>query len=269
MRVDGIGKFPYLDLREVTYALNGTRILDTVSWRVEPGEHWAILGPNGAGKTTLLKITCGYLWPNAGGEVYRKGESLVDLGQLRRSIGWVTSTLADEIPVREPVLNTVVSGRYAQIGLLEYPWEPIPERVYEEARACLQELGCEALASQPFGNLSQGEQQKILVCRARMTDPYLIILDEPCAGMDPGAREVFLSSLSSIGDNGKIPSLVYVTHHVEEILPLFRKTMLLKEGQIIRSGDTEEVLCTSTLKQLYGVSLRLLKKNGRYWPIPE
>ena len=269
MGMNSTSRFPYLDLREVTYALHGTRILDTVSWKVEPGEHWAILGPNGAGKTTLLKIICGYLWPNAGGEVYRKGETLIDLGQLRRSIGWVTSTLAEEIPVREPVLDTVVSGRYAQIGLLEYPWEPIPERVYKEARAFLKELGGDAWASQRFGTLSQGEQQKVLVCRARMSDPYLIILDEPCAGLDPGAREVFLSSLSSIGDNGKIPSLVYVTHHVEEILPLFRKTMLLKDGQIIRSGNTEEVLCTSTLKQLYGVSLQLLKKNGRYWPIPE
>jgi len=92
--VNGIGRFPYLDLREVTCRLNGTRILDSVSWRVEPGEHWAILGPNGAGKTTLLKMVCGYLWPNAGGVVYRKGDSLIDLGQLRRSIGWVTSTLA-------------------------------------------------------------------------------------------------------------------------------------------------------------------------------
>jgi iron complex transport system ATP-binding protein len=269
MEVKGIDRFPYLDLREVSYALNGTRILDSVSWKVEPGEHWAILGPNGAGKTTLLKIICGCLWPNAGGEVFRKGESLIDLGQLRRSIGWVTSTLAEEIPVREPVLDTVVSGKYAQIGLLEYPWEPIPKRVYEQARVFLRELDCEALAHQRFGTLSQGEQQKVLVCRARMSDPYLIILDEPCAGLDPGAREVFLSSLSSIGDNGKIPSLVYVTHHVEEILPLFKKTLLLRNGQIIRSGDTEKVLSTSTLKQLYGVSQRLLKKKGRYWPIPE
>ncbi len=189
--MNGTSTFPYLDLREVSFALNGTRILDTVSWKVEPGEHWAILGPNGAGKTTLLKIVCGYLWPNAGGAVYRKGETLIDLSQLRRSIGWVTSTLADEIPVRESVLDTVVSGKYAQIGLLEYPWEPIPAQVYEKARACLRELGCEALTSHPFGTLSQGEQQKVLVCRARMTDPYLIILDEPCAGMDPGARELF------------------------------------------------------------------------------
>jgi iron complex transport system ATP-binding protein len=167
------------------------------------------------------------------------------------------------------VLDTVVSGKYAQIGLLEYPWEPIPVHVYEKARSCLKDLGCEALTSHPFGTLSQGEQQKVLVCRARMTDPYLIILDEPCAGMDPGAREVFLSSLSAIGQNGKIPSMVYVTHHVEEILPLFRKILLLKEGQVVGMGDTGAVLSAQTMRRLYGVSLQLVNRNGRYWPIPQ
>jgi iron complex transport system ATP-binding protein len=264
----GLGT-PYLELRDVSFILNGTRILDNVSWKIEPGEHWAVLGPNGAGKTTLLKIVCGYLWPNAGGEVYRRGKTHLDLGKLRRSIGWVTSTLADEIPAREPVLDTVVSGRYAQIGLLEYPWEPIPESVYKEARCCLQELGCETLAAKRFGALSQGEQQKVLICRARMTDPYLIILDEPCAGMDPGARELFLTSLQSIGQVKGLPSLVYVTHHVEEILPLFRKTLLLKEGRIIESGETETVLSPQTLRRLYDVFLKLVEKNGRYWPLPE
>jgi iron complex transport system ATP-binding protein len=102
-----------------------------------------------------------------------------------------------------------------------------------------------------------------------MTDPYLIILDEPCAGMDPGAREVFLSSLSTIGQNGKVPSLVYVTHHVEEILPLFRKTLLLKEGRVVGMGDTGAVLSARTMRQIYGVSLQLVNKNGRYWPVPE
>ncbi|MBI5585570.1 MAG: ATP-binding cassette domain-containing protein [Deltaproteobacteria bacterium] len=260
---------PYLDLRGVSYALNGTRILEAVSWKVEPGEHWAVLGPNGAGKTTLLKIVCGYLWPNAGGEVYRRGEALIDLGRLRRSIGWVTSTLADEIPPREPVLDTVVSGKYAQVGLLEYPWDPIPQIAYEQARACLKELGCEALTAKRFGALSQGEQQKVLICRARMTDPYLIILDEPCAGMDPGAREIFLASLSAIGNIRSGLSLIYVTHHVEEILPLFGKTLLLKEGRIVRSGETGEVLSAPTMQQLYGVALQLVKKKDRYWPLPE
>jgi len=259
---------PYLDLRNVSYALNGTRILDDVSWTIEPGEHWAILGPNGAGKTTLLKIVCGYLWPNAGGEVYRRGQTLSDLGHLRRSIGWVTSTLAEEIPDRETVLDTVVSGKYAQIGLREYPWEPIPAVVYERARACLMELGCATLAAKCFGSLSQGEQQKVLICRAWMTDPYLIILDEPCAGMDPGARELFLSSLEAIGNVKGLPSLIYVTHHVEEILPLFQKTLLLQGGRIVQSGETEKVLSPQTLRRLYGVSLELVKRNGRFWPLP-
>ncbi len=258
-----------LDLREVTYAANGKRIIDRVSWVVQPGEHWAILGPNGSGKTTLLKLACGYLWPNAGGEIYRHGEALLNLTELRKSMGWVTSTLVTEIPRREKVLDTVVSGKYAQLGLREYPGFAPRQRDFDKARGHLKSLGCEHLAQRFFGVLSQGEQQKVLICRARMTDPYLIILDEPCAGMDPGAREVFLSSLSTLGENGDIPSLVYVTHHVEEILPIFNKTLLLKEGRIIRSGNTEEVLTPQTLRELYGVSMDLIRKGGRYWPIPD
>ena len=260
---------PYLNLREVTYSLNGKKILDAISWTVNKGDHWAILGPNGAGKTTLLKLACGYLWPNAGGEIYRKGERLVNLSELRRSIGWVTSNLVSEIPNRETVLDTVVSGRYAQIGLREYPGQSPAKSDFRRAKTYLKELGCEDLARRSFGTLSQGEQQKVLISRARMADPYLIILDEPCAGMDPGAREAFLSSLTSIEGNGAFPSLMYVTHHVEEILPMFKKTLLLKEGKILRSGNTDEVLTSQTLRHLYGVSLKLVKKNGRYWPLPK
>ena len=131
---------PHLDLREVTYALNGKKILDAVSWTVNEGDHWAILGPNGAGKTTLLKLACGYLWPNAGGEIYRKGEKLVNLSELRRSIGWVTSTLVSEIPLRETVLNTVVSGKYAQIGLREYPGQSPRKGDFKKAKNHLKEL---------------------------------------------------------------------------------------------------------------------------------
>jgi iron complex transport system ATP-binding protein len=260
---------PRLDLREVTYAVNGKRIIDRVSWVVVPGEHWAILGPNGSGKTTLLRLACGYLWPNAGGEIYRQGETLLNLTELRKSIGWVTSTLVTDIPRREVVLDTVVSGKYAQLGLREYPGFAPRQSDFEKAREYLKDLGCENFAGRFFGTLSQGEQQKVLICRARMTDPYLIILDEPCAGMDPGAREVFLSSLSTLGENGDIPSLVYVTHHVEEILPIFKKTLLLKDGRILRSGRTDDVLVPQTLQQLYGVSMDLIRKDGRYWPIPE
>jgi len=260
-------KVPALEIREVTYAINGRKILDTVSWKVERGEHWAILGPNGAGKTTLLKIACGYLWPNGGGEVRRQGETLVDLRELRRSIGWVTSVLNANIPKDELVLSTVLSGKYAQIGFLAFRWEMPGKKDYARAQQYLDELGCAALAGTPFGSLSQGEQQKVLIARARMSKPYLIILDEPCAGLDPRARETFLASLQTLGMQKRAPSLVYVTHHLEEIMPVFKKTLIVKEGKVIACGDTERILHDRAIRDLYGVSIRIIQSEGRYWPI--
>jgi iron complex transport system ATP-binding protein len=131
----------------------------------------------------------------------------------------------------------------------------------------LSEMGCEYVSEQEFGVLSQGEQQKVLIARARMTRPYLIVLDEPCAGMDPGARENFLATLRRIARQAKIPALIYVTHHVEEILPIFKKTLVLKDGRVIHSGNTDRVLKGDILRELYGVSLNIIKKKGRYWPV--
>jgi iron complex transport system ATP-binding protein len=258
---------PALELRDVSYVGNGKRILHSIHWTVCHGEHWAILGPNGSGKTTLLKIACGYLWPNAGGEVLRKGKLLTNLPELRKSIGWVTSTLATQIPVFEKVIRTVVSGKFAQIGLLEQFGGKAVRKDYITARRYLAEMGCDYLCEQEFGILSQGEQQKVLIARARMTKPYLIVLDEPCAGMDPGARENFLATLRDIGKQPKIPALIYVTHHVEEILPLFKKTLVLKEGRVRHAGDTRHVLNANILQELYGVPLSIIKKKGRCWPI--
>ena len=260
-------KVPALEIREITYAVNGRKILDTVSWKVERGEHWAILGPNGAGKTTLLKIVCGYLWPNGGGEVRRQGEKLVDLRELRRSIGWVTSALNYSIPRDEAVLSTVLSGRYAQVGFSVLRWEPPSKKDYQLAQQHLDELGCAELARMSFGSLSQGEQQKVLIARARMTKPYLIILDEPCAGLDPGARETFLSSLQTLGLQKGAPSLVYVTHHIEEIMPVFKKTLVFKEGSVIACGNTDRIIHDRAIEDLYGISMKIIKRHGRYWPI--
>lgn len=258
---------PALELRDVSYVANGKTILHSINWTVRQGEHWAILGPNGSGKTTLLRLASGYLWPNAGGIVLRKGKELTYLPELRKSIGWVTAALASEIPTQEKALNTVVSGKFAQIGYLGGFWGQASKVDYACARRYLEELGCFHLAEQEFGTLSQGEQQKVLIARARMTKPYLIILDEPCAGMDPGARENFLASLRKVGAQKRIPALIYVTHHIEEILPLFRRTLVLREGKVLYAGQTRRVIKSYVLKDLYRVALTVMKRKGRYWPV--
>ncbi len=260
-------KTPALELRGVSYLAGGKKILDSISWRVQAGEHWAILGPNGAGKSTLLKIACGYLWPNAGGTVRRRGKSLLDLRELRKSIGWVTASLVAEIPKNEKALRTVVSGKFAQIGLLEQFGAAATASDFRAALGYLVDMGCGYLRQQEFGSLSQGEQQKVLIARARMTKPYLIILDEPCAGMDPGARENFLKSLGALGKQKKVPALIYVTHHVEEILPIFERTLVLRQGKVLHGGTTREVLKPKLLQELYGAPISLLKRGGRFWPV--
>ncbi len=260
-------KTPALELRGVTYLANGKKILDSISWIVQPGEHWAILGPNGSGKTTLLRIASGYLWPNGGGEVFRKGETLTYLPELRKSIGWVTASLLNQIPFEELAVDTVVSGKFAQIGYLGGYWGQASKAEFAAPRRYLGELDCGHLARQQFGTLSQGEQQKVLIARARMTKPYLIILDEPCAGMDPGARESFLVSLRKLNKLNRVAALIYVSHHVEEILPMFHKTLVLRHGKVLHSGRTGDVLKSRVLQKLYGAPLTLLKRGGRYWPV--
>jgi iron complex transport system ATP-binding protein len=258
---------PAIELRDVTYFADGKTILDSVNWTVQHGEHWAILGPNGSGKTTLLKIACGYLWPNGGGVVLRRGKELTHLPELRKSIGWVTAALVGEIPTRERALNTVVSGKFAQIGYLGGLWGQASRYDFACARRYLKELGCDHLSEQEFGTLSQGEQQKVLIARARMTKPYLIILDEPCAGMDPGARENFLASLRKVGARKKMPALIYVTHHIEEILPRFKKTLVLREGKVLYAGRTKQILKPHVLTELYGEPFSLIRRKGRHWPL--
>jgi len=240
-------------------------VVRDVTLRINGGEIVGLLGPNGAGKTTLLRIACGYLWPNGGGQVYRQGKALVDLRELRRSIGWATSTLNAKIPPREAAVKTVVSGKFAQIGLWDMFWDPPTTADYALARQYLDDLGCADLADVPFGALSQGEQQKVLIARARMTVPYLIILDEPCAGMDPGSRENFLAALQKLALRADGPTLVYVTHHIEEIMPAFRKTLIMKDGRIIANGYTKDLIGPKTILQLYGVTADVVVENGRYW----
>lgn len=259
---------PALEVRDVSYEMNGRQILAGIQWTVQHGEHWVILGANGSGKSTLLKIACGFIWPNAGGVVYRNGNDRVDLRELRKSIGWVTESLARQVPSREPMLRTVVSGKFAQIGLLELSSIHPTRNDFGRAEAFLDQMGCAHLKDQAFGTLSQGEQQKALIARALMTQPYLMFLDEPCAGLDPGARENLLETLTDLATGAELPSMIYVTHHIEEILPIFEKTLVLKEGRVFRSGSTAEIVTDDLLEDLYGTRLTYTKSGGRFWPVP-
>lgn len=259
---------PVIDLRGVSYVADGTTIIDGVSWCIRRGEHWAVLGPNGSGKTTLLKLACGYLWPNAGGEILRGGQPMVDLRTLRRSIGWVTSMLVAQIPPRECVCDTVVSGRLAQTGLRAIGRDRPSKEDYEQAEVFLEELGCRDLVNRRYGTLSQGEQQMVLIARARMAAPLLLVLDEPCAGLDPGSRERVLASIDQLARRPEAPSLVLVTHHLEEIMPSLGNILVMAGGKVISSGKTDEVIDEPLISQVYGRPLEsLVRHGGRFWPI--
>jgi len=258
---------PIFELSRVGYRQQDADILRDVDWALRPGERWAVLGPNGCGKTTLLRIACGYLWPSSG-EVRRLGKKLLDLRQLRRSVGWVASDLGPQIPPRERVLATVVSGKFAQLGLKPYDDFAPADDDWDQARRLLDRLDCSDLADKPFGVLSQGERQQVLLARAQIVEPLAIILDEPCAGMDPGVRERFLAWLADHATRGTSCAIVFVTHHVEEIMPGFDRVLVMKAGRIAAVGATHDVVDAALLERVYRVRVAKLERaNGRLWPI--
>jgi iron complex transport system ATP-binding protein len=256
-----------ISCQSVGYRQQGVDILSDINWRIESGQHWAVLGPNGSGKTTLLRIVCGYLWPTSG-RVLRLGEELVDLSELRRSIGWISSGMIAEIPPADTALETVVTGRMAQIGLKRFPTYGPTQRDFTDAAEELARLGCAALSEKPFGILSQGERQQVLIARARMAQPLLMVLDEPCAGMDPGVRERFLAWLNTRLGEEAGPTAVLVTHHMEEIVPGIQNTLILSAGQVHSQGPTSAVVTRSTIESVYSTRLaRIERCAGRLWPV--
>jgi iron complex transport system ATP-binding protein len=258
---------PVIELNGVGYRQQQTQILSDISWLLRAGEHWAVLGPNGSGKTTLLKIACGYLWPSTG-RVLRLGQELVDLRELRRHIGWITSDLAPQIPTNDSALETVVTGRLGQWGLKRFAGCQPTDQDFADARALLIALRCASLIEKRFGVLSQGERQQVLIARARMAEPLLMVLDEPCAGMDPGVRERFLVWLDGAIRAPQSPAVVLVTHHVEEIMPGIEKTLMLMNGRVHASGATREIVTPPSIEEVYGLKLHSLESYaGRSWPI--
>src|SRR5579871_3338349 len=250
-----------LNIHSLRVERDTTVILDDVSWRVRCGEHWAILGANGSGKTSLLSALTAYLTPTAGsiellGERY--GEA--DWRELRKRVGLVSSSVRQMMAEDEPALETVVSGKYAMIDF----WGEPSATDYRAAAQILKSVECSYLAARPWRILSQGERQRVLIARALMAKPPLLILDEPCAGLDPTAREYFLQFLEKLGRKKTSPTLILVTHHVEEILPVFSHLLLLKGGRVLAQGPKKRTLTADLLSSAFAAPVKLQQASNRY-----
>jgi len=252
---------PVLDIRGLTIVRDGTVILRDLSWRVEPGQHWVVLGANGSGKTSLLAALTGYLMPTSG-EItllgHRYGET--DWRELRTRIGLVSSSVRQLMADSEPALLTVASGKRAVIDF----WGTPSRGERQRAKMLLDLVECGHLATRPWAVLSQGERQRVLIGRALMGRPKLLILDEPCAGLDPVAREHFLQFLSRLARTPDAPTLVFVTHHVEEITPVFTHALLLRAGAVVAAGGLRRTLTSARLGEVFGAAVVLRRTLGHF-----
>jgi iron complex transport system ATP-binding protein len=251
---------PVIEIRGLGIERDAT-IIRAIDWRVMPAENWAILGANGSGKTSMLRALTGYLPPTRGtisvlGETYGRS----DWRELRRSIGLVSSSVHEMMEESETALKAVISGRYAQIGY----WGAISDADRASAASILRRVEATRLAHRMWLHLSQGERQRVLIGRALMAEPRLLILDEPCAGLDPVAREHFLQFLRRLARRRGAPALVLVTHHVEEIIDVFSHVLILKSGRVLAAGRRESILTSANLGHAFGAAVRLSRKGGRY-----
>ncbi|TBL72750.1 ABC transporter ATP-binding protein [Paenibacillus thalictri] len=237
-----------IDLQNVSWRREQKLLLNNVNWTVRRGEHWALLGLNGSGKTTLLNMINGYLWPTEGKiSVLANKFGEIDLRELRQSIGWVSSSLQEKLYASDKTQYIVISGKFATIGLYEKP----TDEDYEFARDLMGLLGCGHLWDREYRTCSQGEKQKILIARALMAKPRLLILDEPCNGLDLFSREKLLSAIEDIAAQEDMPTLIYVTHHTEEILPVFNRALLLRRGEVFAQGETAAIMNSATLSAFF------------------
>ncbi|WP_395639997.1 ABC transporter ATP-binding protein [Pseudolysinimonas sp.] len=253
---------PVLELSKVSVTRGGTRILGQVDWAVESDQRWVILGPNGAGKTTLLQVAAAAMHPTSGTATLL-GERLgkTDTAELKPRIGLASSAMAKRIPGDESVLDVVLTAAYAVTGR----WNEVYEDVdVSRARRVLAEWKLGAFEDRRFGTLSDGEQKRVQIARAVMTDPEILLLDEPAASLDLGAREELLQLLGGFASNPSSPAMVMVTHHVEEIPPGFTHVLLLTGGGVTAAGPLAEVLTASNLTTTFGLPIELTSANGRF-----
>ena len=257
------------DLTDVVIQMTGVAVrrgtatlLTEVDWAVELDERWVVLGPNGAGKTTLLRLAGAEMHPTVG-TVDVLGERLgrVNLAELRTRIGLTSASLGLRVPDDETVADVVVSAGYGVLGRWRERYESTDT---DRANRLLDAMGMHGLAARTFGTLSEGERKRTLIARALMTDPELLLLDEPAAGLDLGGREELVSRLSALALDPDAPASVLVTHHVEEIPVGYTHGMLLREGRIVASGLLDDVLTNEALTETFGLPLSVQKRRGRY-----
>ncbi|HSI82392.1 MAG: ABC transporter ATP-binding protein [Candidatus Methylacidiphilales bacterium] len=250
-----------IDVQGLGIVRTRNQILADVNWQVEAGQHWVILGANGSGKTSLLSALTGYFTPSTGritllGQTYGRS----DWQKLRTRVGIVSSSVRQRIEDSEKAIEVVVSGKYAQLNY----WGEVSDTDRAEAMVILERMEAGYLAEREWLFLSQGERQRVLIGRALMTTPPLLILDEPCAGLDPVARSHFLAFVARLAASPSSPTLVLVTHHVEEIEPCFTHVLVLRNGKVIARGPAVEHLDSATLSEAFGAEVTLRRSLGRY-----
>ncbi|NIQ00233.1 MAG: ATP-binding cassette domain-containing protein [Nitrospinaceae bacterium] len=248
-----------VQIKNASVYLGDTRVLKSIDWTVRPNESWALVGNNGSGKTTLLKLIFGELLPIEGGQVHWFGNrEWTGLADVREKVGYVSAEYQQNYDQNVSGLQVVESGFFASIGL----WDPVSAARKKRARECLHLMEIEHLADKPFYHMSYGESRRVLLARALVHRPALLILDEPCAGLDIPTRERFLATLQKLPRKTR---MIYVTHHIEEILPAVSHVLYLKEGTVFRQGAKEAMLEDKVLSEALGYPLSVRKNNGRYW----
>jgi iron complex transport system ATP-binding protein len=252
-----------IDFAKVSLRRGGRLLVGPVTWSVELDERWVVIGPNGAGKTSLLRMAAAMEHPSSG-TAYVLGERLgkTDMAELRSRVGLSSSALSQRVPDSEVVRDLVVSAGYAVLGRWREQYDDID---YEQAVDMLESVGAEHLAERTYGTLSEGERKRVLIARSMMTDPELLLLDEPAAGLDLGGREDLLACLEDLANDADSPALVLVTHHVEEIPRGFSHCLILSEGKVIDSGLLSDVLTAENLSKAFGQTIALEVTDGRYF----
>jgi iron complex transport system ATP-binding protein len=249
-------------VEKATVTRGGKDLLRDIDWRVELDERWVVLGPNGAGKTTLLNLAAARMHPSAG-IVHVLGERLgrVDVFELRTRIGLTSVSLHDRMPPEESVLDAVVTAGWSVVGRFRESYDGLDT---SRARYLLDQMGVGTLAQRRYGTLSEGERKRVQIARALMTDPELLLLDEPAAGLDLGGREDLVRRLAELAADPDAPALVLVTHHVEEIPPGFTHALLLREGTVVASGLLRETVTSEHLSKTFDLPLRVEYADGRF-----